>query len=220
MHQIWSNKTFKKAALVLFVLAFIGAIVLAVFVHYHSVLGLDVFLSRDLQAEGNTPERQSLLYRFLYFISLAGRPAISIILVVGSALCFWLLKYFREAFYCLLTPAAAGINFVIKIMVDRPRPSENLVQVLNRELDPSFPSGHVVFYVVFFGFIIAAMFFTPKIPRLLRLIIAVISLSMIILISFSRVYLGAHWMTDTLGGYLVGFVLLFILVYFYARPKL
>jgi undecaprenyl-diphosphatase len=96
----------------------------------------------------------------------------------------------------------------------------NLVNILDHEISPSYPSGHVVFFTVFFGFLIAAMFFTKKIPRLMRVFIASTSGALIILVSLSRIYLGAHWLTDVIAGYLLGIVLLSILLYFYLRDYL
>ena len=201
------------------VVAIIVLIDLAFLVHYHSVWGLDVYLSRDIQAEGDTANRKSAILDVLTWVSYFGKPVVTGVMIFVVAAIFWLLKYYRETIFVLLTPVAAAINFVVKLIVDRPRPDGSLVHVLDRELDPSFPSGHVNFYVVFFGFLIAAMFFTPKIPLWIRVLVALFSTAMIISISFSRIYLGAHWATDVLGGYLLGLILLSILLYFYLKPK-
>lgn len=212
------NKIYRKISIALFICAILALIVLAILVHYHNVFRLDLFLSRDLQSEGDTEQKRSLIFHFLVFVSYFGKPVISAILVVGSALVFWLLKYYQETVFCLLTPLAALINAIVKIIVDRPRPSEQLVQILDRQLDPSFPSGHVVFYTVFFGFIFVTMFMAKKISFWLRIMVATICLGMIVAISISRVYLGAHWFSDILGGYLLGFALLLILLNFYLVP--
>lgn len=198
----------------------IALIVLGILVHYHSVLQTDIFLSKDLQAEGDTPERRTIIYHVLYAVSLFGKPLIATIMVGIFALVFWFYRYFRETIYILLTPISAVINSIAKIVIGRPRPSADFVRVLAAETDKSFPSGHVVFYTVFFGMLFTVLFFTPNIPRLVRYTIQFISISLIISISFSRVYLGAHWATDTIGGYLLGFIVLGTLLYFYLRPKL
>jgi undecaprenyl-diphosphatase len=208
----------KKASTILLILAAVVVIGMGIFVHYHSVLQLDVFLSRDLQSEGSTPEERTAIYHLLYFVSIFGRPLIAGIIVLISAVTFFALKYYRETIFCLLVPISAVINFVVKIAVDRPRPTASLVQILDRELDQSFPSGHVVFYTVFFGFIIASMFFVEKIPKVIRLAVMAFCGFLIITVSFSRVYLGAHWVSDVVAGYFLGGILLWILLHYYLKP--
>lgn len=213
------TKTLQKISLSLLVIMAIVMVFLGILVHYHSIFGLDVYLSRDLQAVGNTTLKKDLLFHFLYFVSIFGRVLIAAIMVFMTAIVFAVLKYYREAIFTLLTPIAAGINFIVKIIVDRNRPTDDLVQVLDKALDPSFPSGHVVFYVVFFGYLIATMFFVKKIPKIVRAIIMFIAAGLIVAISFSRVYLGTHWTTDVIAGYMLGLILLSVLLYFYLAPK-
>lgn len=218
MINLMLKKYLPKIALIMLIAAIFALIGLAILVHYHSVFRLDIFLSRDIQSEGDTATRKTLILNYLEFVSYFGKAFVTAVMVFVVAAVFWLYKYYRETIFVLCTPIAAGINFIVKLIVDRPRPNGSLVNVLDHELDPSFPSGHVNFYVVFFGFLIAAMFMTPKIPLWIRILVGFFSLAMIISISFSRIYLGAHWATDVLGGYLLGFILLSILLYFYLRP--
>lgn len=195
-------------------------VALAIFVHYHSVLRSDVIFSKDLQSEGDTSFRRTLIFDTLSDVSLLGQPLISGILVAFFALLFGLYNYYREAILIILTPASVIINSVAKIIVNRPRPTVNLVHIFVMETDKSFPSGHVSFYTVFFGFIFFALFFTPRIPKSIRYLIQTISLFLIITISISRVYLGAHFVTDTIGGYLLGLIILIGFLYIYFKPKI
>ena len=198
------------------IIMFIGAILaftcLAILVHYHSVLSLDVTLSRYIQGEGNF----GILNRVSYF----GKPVVALIMVFITGVIFWVFNYYRETIFVLLTLVASGIHSVVKRIVDRPRPDDSLINVLSHEHSQSFPSGHVNFFVVFFGFVIVAMLMKPKISRPIRVLVVLISLFMIVSVSFSRIYLGTHWASDVLGGYLLGYSLLSILLYFYLKPNL
>lgn len=209
----------KPVAIILLVIAAAVFVGLAILVHYHNVFGADIFLSKDLQAEGDTPERRTIIYRTLYAISLFGKPLIASIGVAMAGLLFFLYRHYREAIYILLTPVSAIINSGVKLVVGRPRPSSNLVQILATEHDASFPSGHVSFYTVFFGLLFILLFYTPNIPKIIRWIVQAISLFLIITISLSRVYLGVHWVTDTIGGYLLGLIILSGFLYFYFRLR-
>lgn len=108
----------------------------------------------------------------------------------------------------------------LKLAVQRLRPAEDLVRVFIHLRDPSFPSGHVLSYTAFFGFTAFLVYILlPKSHRRTFLLICLTSLTC--LIGLSRIYLGAHWFSDTLGAYLLGSVWLFITVelYFWGRSR-
>jgi undecaprenyl-diphosphatase len=192
--------------------------ILIYLVYYHPVSHIDVTFSRDFQAEGDTALRKSLMSNIFRTVSLFGTPIVAVLIVISSALLFWLLKFYREAAYVILTAISTPVDFIMKNIINRPRPTSNLVNVIDNQASPSFPSGHVVFFTVFFGFLIVAMIVNRKINIYLRAIVIAISSILIVLISFSRVYLGAHWVSDVIGGYLVGFIVLFIISYLYLLP--
>lgn len=206
----------KKITLILIFVALASMFGLTLLVHYHPVLDFDIKISKNLQlAEGLACGNN-----ILYFVSFIGKTTVAVWTVLAFALIFWLLKYYWETLFCLLTLLSAIINSGIKFLINRPRPDENLVYILDHEMSPSYPSGHVVFFTVFYGFLIAAMFFTKKIPRFLRILTALISSALIILVSISRIYLGAHWVTDVIAGYLLGIALLSVVLYFYLKNYL
>jgi undecaprenyl-diphosphatase len=96
------------------------------------------------------------------------------------------------------------LDLFLKYAFHRTRPTSEAVKVLQELTTPSFPSGHVVHYVVFFGFLLATMFYVPRIPKEVRIVIGAFCGFLILAVGFSRIYLGAHWATDVIGGYLVG----------------
>ena len=124
-----------------------------------------------------------------------------------------------EAVAALITAvSASGIDFLVKDMIQRPRPTNNLVHVL-RILDSySFPSGHVVFYVAFFGFTLFLAFVLLK-ESATRTILILLFGGLILLVGISRIYQGEHWASDVAGAYLLGSLILVANVAFYRWGK-
>jgi membrane-associated phospholipid phosphatase len=106
----------------------------------------------------------------------------------------------------------------IKFIVGRARPTSDLVEVYMHSATRSFPSGHVTTYMALYGFmfylVYTLMRSSPLRSALLTLLGALIGL-----VGLSRVYLGAHWASDVLGGYGFGFFWLTLTIYFYRRLR-
>lgn len=137
----------------------------------------------------------------------------SVLLVIaGSLIVFWLLGQ-REAILIIGAGISSLLNSVFKVIVERPRPTTDLVRVWVIEHESGFPSGHTLFAAVFLG-LMAYFAFTRLRRRGLRMLTLSSLLMLILLIGASRVYLGAHWSSDVLGGYVVGAVFLGIFICF------
>lgn len=122
------------------------------------------------------------------------------------------------SFASLILSTALGLG--IKALIDRPRPDANLVNVITQLKDYSFPSGHVLYFTTFFGFLIFLAYTLPR-PSWLRTALLAILGGMVALIGISRIYEGQHWASDVLGAYLLGSVWLSlsILVYRWGKPR-
>ncbi len=187
-------------------------LVLTAFVYFVPTTFIDIELSREIQ------EDQSPVLDFcMKAVSIFGvnRVATGCIVFV-AALCA-LHSYFREAFFVLLTSLASILNFGIKLLVQRSRPTADLVQIVEEAKNNSFPSGHTVHYVVFFGFLLVLMYRMKTLNIYLRIGISILSIGLIIAIPFSRMYLGAHWFTDVLAGFCLGILFLSALLHFYFK---
>jgi undecaprenyl-diphosphatase len=141
--------------------------------------------------------------------------------LTGAALVLFLLRGRRTEASALFLSTAGGalLNHLFKRYVARPRPTLEHVRVSGEWAYESFPSGHVTFYVCFFGFLFFAAFaLLPKKSLKRRLACALAALP-VLLVGLSRVYLGAHWPSDTLGAYLFGGVWLAFVVHQYRRWK-
>ncbi len=117
-------------------------------------------------------------------------------------------------FLALLIITGACVYF-LKWIIHSPRPSGLAYQIPSS----SFPSGHTTFSLAFYGF--AAFLIAKQISRKWHWISYSTAATLIVLIGFSRLYLGAHWFTDILGSIFLGFTILLIVITSYRRypPK-
>jgi membrane-associated phospholipid phosphatase len=141
--------------------------------------------------------------RFMIAISEIGFPSISIPLTIGVSGIFLALRFRLEAIFILLTTSSNLLNALVKRLIKRPRPTAELVTIVRVINEPSFPSGHVMHYTNFFGLLIYLLATNWRSGKLRNILIAICT-ALITFIGPSRVYLGAHWPSDVMAGYLYG----------------
>lgn len=101
-----------------------------------------------------------------------------------------------------VTILAALSNLALKRVINRARPEiEHLVVVKSL----SYPSGHSMSAMAFYGFLIY-LTFRIKMPRWLRWLLCLVFLFLILAIGLSRIYLGVHFPSDVLGGFTAGLI--------------
>ena len=138
--------------------------------------------------------------------------ALIILLILGLGL-QW------EALVALIAALLSiGLNVLVKDLIMRPRPAATLVHVIATLNDYSFPSGHVMFYTGFFGFIVFLAFTLLK-PSLKRTLLLVFFGLLVLLIGISRIYVGEHWASDVVGAYLLGTLTLVAIIQLYRWGK-
>jgi undecaprenyl-diphosphatase len=95
---------------------------------------------------------------------------------------------------------------ILKLYFQRDRP---LLPVIGEAKGFSFPSGHALISVVFYGLFIHAIWHEVKIKWLRTFLVVLLSV-LILLIAFSRIYLRVHYASDVIAGIAVGFIWLVI----------
>lgn len=143
----------------------------------------------------------SIARYFLFFTDIGYVYGIAVFATVLIIL-FIMLGKRREALFTAFTVFAGVVSFsVIKLIVARPRPS--IFYALAPRTGFSFPSGHAVGSVVFYGFAayLLARMFEGKLPKTIFWFLAVF---LPLNIGLSRIYLGEHWTSDVLAGWALG----------------
>ncbi len=100
------------------------------------------------------------------------------------------------------------LNQIIKFIMQRPRPTEFRII---EETGYSFPSGHSMVSLAFYGYLIYLIYKYINNKHLKRTLIIVLSV-LICIIGVSRIYLGVHYTSDVLGGFLISFAYLIIYI--------
>lgn len=138
----------------------------------------------------------------MVFITDIGDPRVLLVICVGLSAILLIRHRKAEAMTIAIAGfGALGLNFVLKNLFARTRPElwSRIVDVRNY----SFPSGHAMLSMVIYGllgYLLATQFYRW------RGVIATLSTLLILLIGFSRLYLGVHWLTDVIAGYAAGMV--------------
>ena len=132
-----------------------------------------------------------------------------VIVTTGALL---LIRRWWAALYVVIA-ALCSTLFVhgMKLVLHRPRP----LHLYDGISEFSFPSGHATSSIVVYGFL-AILLARSATPALRRALIS-ITLSLIVLIAFSRLYLGAHWLSDVGAGMAFGTALIASLAMLYLR---
>ena len=107
---------------------------------------------------------------------------------------------------CLVTL----INILIKEIIKRPRPS---VTRLVTESGYSFPSGHAMTSIAFYGFLIYLIYKNIENKYYKWGLIILFSL-LTFVIGFSRIYLGVHYTSDVISGFIAGAIYLILFIKF------
>ena len=148
-------------------------------------------------------------------VSALGSVYVLIPVVVVVALWLGFQRQWRTFYYWLAAAGfSQGIILLIKEMLGRERP----INWYTGWEQYSFPSGHATNSAVIYGFLVFLI--ARQSSSLMRRILVTVTAMLVFLIAFSRLYLGAHWLSDVIGGVSLGlaWVAMLSLAYTYHHP--
>jgi undecaprenyl-diphosphatase len=136
-----------------------------------------------------------------FFFSFLGIPPWFYVTIGASAYWFYRKGYWRLTLFMVTTPLLGGlISTAVKVFVDRPRPE--LDEPITEAFGKSFPSGHAMSSTVGYGTLLLA--FMPFIPPRWRPRAVAGYVLLVVLIAASRLGLGVHYLSDVIGGVVLG----------------
>ncbi len=107
------------------------------------------------------------------------------------------------------------INNILKIIFSRPRPIDMLIE----ENGYSFPSGHSMISMGFYGLLIYIIYINTN-NKYIKWISIILCSILILLIGLSRIYLRVHYASDVLAGFLISLSYLILFISLYAKKEL
>ena len=131
--------------------------------------------------------------------------------IITTLICILVLFKNKKVFYNFAGIALISkiINVIIKNTVKRPRP--DVLFRLSFESGYSFPSAHTMVATCFYGFIIYLILNQVKNKKIKNISTLLLSL-LIFLIGISRIYLGVHYATDVIAGFIFGIIVLVLFI--------
>lgn len=143
----------------------------------------------------------------------------TIVILALLSLLFLLKKYKGTVYLAITLIISTLANSLVKHIIRRERPLHEHLVVENTY---SFPSGHAMAAMTFYGFIIF-LILKSNLNKTIKIIISILFSLLILLIGISRIYLGVHYPSDIVGGYVISGLILTVSIYFvikYRRSEL
>lgn len=145
--------------------------------------------------------RDPFLVKVFLWLTLLGKWSVAMVIISVVSTVFYLRGYKKYIIPFFISVGGSFLTGIVgKYLWHRPRPMDVAVYL---EKSWSFPSGHAILAVSLYGFLI--YFFWKQFKSWGTKAGALfLGLLIILLIGFSRLYLGVHYLSDVLAGYMIG----------------
>lgn len=213
--DVRNTSFFKGTWILLFIIPCLIFIWLGVITSVEDSVGLDLFIKNSIEALN-----QPGLLAAMGIITEAGSVWWFVVATTVFIVILWWLKQGQWIIlFFILTVSGGGVlNSLLKHFFERERPA-TLPQY--DATGYSFPSGHAMGSLVFYGSVIYILLKSEVLYRY-KLILSSFFIVLIFLVGLSRVYLGVHYTTDVVAGFMAGIVWLMlsiVLLEFFKRMK-
>lgn len=208
--KFWAQLALLSAEMLIILCVFLISLIAFILITRH------VFILKDEQFDyrifdwlkGYVSETNN---RIMLFITFLGKH--EFLIPANIALVIFFLFIRRHKWYSIKVPAIAlssmALMFLLKNLFGRHRPD---IPLLQEAKGLSFPSGHALMSVTFYGLLIYIIWHTVK-NKVLKWSLIVALILLILLIGFSRIYLRVHYPSDVFAGFAIGFLWLVISIY-------
>jgi len=204
--QFWDGAALVSAEMLLSLVLFAAGIAVLVFLsrkQLRKYKHIDLAIFDRLQPLVNLQHD-----RIMLFFTFLGKH--QFLIPANLFIIFYFLVISKHSWFSIRSAAIALSSLVLmlllKFLFRRKRP---LAPLLKAVKGLSFPSGHAIMAVTFYGFIIYIFFHTISNNGAKFILIALLVV-LIFLIGFSRIYLRVHYASDVLAGFIIGLLWLFI----------
>lgn len=190
----------------------IGFGLTAVLIDEHKIKRFDQAVASYIQ-NGISPAMTSIMK---FFTFIGSERAVPLLVLLAAILLYKVFNH-RSELLLLLSVVIGSVllNIILKVLFHRARPTVH--RIINAT-GYSFPSGHSMMAFTLYG-ILAFLIWKHLATPFSRVIVLIGSAGMILFIGVSRIYLGVHYPSDVLGGYLISGCWLTASIWFYQQFK-